>query len=885
MATNLRIMWIALLCVSTTAWAVKPSEWVHQTEAELSKGELEQTVVTSRGRVELSRASVKLAELDGEDSIIYDMMRIDADRWLLAVGPEAKLVTFDDGAEEGERVTVVAELEDEQIFSMTRVDDNIMIAVSGGDCRIELRSTEDWSVVHEVELPGVRYVWDVLVVQDRLWVATGTEGQVLVIDDEGQPWKALDTEQDNVLCLGADGQGRVYAGTDGEGLVYRLTPKADMFVAPEIKEDEDADDDADDDEDEDGDEDGEEDEEEEAPEFVAAAVTSYVVYDANEPEIGALLVLDDGTVYAGTADADQAKTGRLEAAKSKRDGRPDDEPDEGADDAGEADAVTDDAADGATDTAAADGAATTQPSEADAADGATGGDATADAATGDAADDTVATEDGDAAEDGEPVKVADAGTTPTPEQYEELRGMIKERLVDAREGKVLTVKPTAAKSKPGGSAVKTDRKKPAKRPSSRGKASKGGNAIYQIDPDGFVQQVFRESVMILRIGESDGILYVATGNDGQLYRVDPAQEETAALLDLEAQQIPAMDVDDAGRVVLGTANPGLLITLADSYTGEGTITSPVLDASHVSQWGRLRISAQTPAGTGVTVQTRAGNVGDPDAGSWTEWTEAQAVRPRGPAQPVALPVENDPARFIQYRVTLTSAGAQTPSVLGVALKYQMPNLRPKIASVTAAYAPAKSSKPGSGGPAPKTTLKLKWEAKDGNGDQMRYKLEYRGLDEGDVYILLAEDHKTATYDWDTRTAPDGRYELRVTASDMPDNVPDEVLTTRRLSDPFIIDNTTPDMDRVLVEAGGAPGTVRVSVTVSDDLSEVAELRYQVSGEETWEIVMPTDDMYDSTSERMTFIIDDLSAGTRVVTLRATDALGNSRYVSEAVRVR
>src|SRR5262249_49489378 len=49
---------------------------------------------------------------------------------------------------------------------------------------------------------------------------------------------------------------------------------------------------------------------------------SYVLYNAGEPEIGALVVFADGTIYAGTADADQARPGRLNEAVGTEVGRP-----------------------------------------------------------------------------------------------------------------------------------------------------------------------------------------------------------------------------------------------------------------------------------------------------------------------------------------------------------------------------------------------------------------------------------------------------------------------------------------------------------------------------------------------------------------------------------
>ena len=49
-----------------------------------------------------------------------------------------------------------------------------------------------------------------------------------------------------------------------------------------------------------------------------------------------------------------------------------------------------------------------------------------------------------------------------------------------------------------------------------------GNAVYKIDPEGFVTEVFREPVLVLAMVEDHGTLLIATGNEGQIYQVNPA---------------------------------------------------------------------------------------------------------------------------------------------------------------------------------------------------------------------------------------------------------------------------------------------------------------------------------------------------------------------------
>ena len=78
-----------------------------------------------------------------------------------------------------------------------------------------------------------------------------------------------------------------------------------------------------------------------------------------------------------------------------------------------------------------------------------------------------------------------------------------------------------------------------------------GNAVYRIDPAGFVTEVFRENVMILSIIEKEGTLLVGTGSEGLVYQVNPAAEETQVLAKVNPKQVMSMLATKDGRVMLG----------------------------------------------------------------------------------------------------------------------------------------------------------------------------------------------------------------------------------------------------------------------------------------------------------------------------------------------
>jgi hypothetical protein len=297
-----------------------------------------------------------------------------------------------------------------------------------------------------------------------------------------------------------------------------------------------------------------------------------------------------------------------------------------------------------------------------------------------------------------------------------------------------------------------------------------------------------------------------------------------------------------------------------------------------------------PEGTSVEVQTRSGNISDVDSGSWSEWSKAQKLNFEG-GKSGFVDVESPNARYFQYRATLKSDGKSTPAVDVLTMKYLMPNLKPRVSSVKVDYvgrAKSGSSSSSSGGaadePKPLSTVKIDWEADDPNGDRLRYTIEVRPYGSSQPFVKIADDLDSTSYEWDTRTAADGRYTVRVTASDKLDNVTGGAKTATRISDPVVVDNTPPTIKDPTVEQSG-PKTLLVKTVVTDNLTPVSDFRYAIDSAKDWKLVLPEDAIFDSTNESILFKIPDLSTGAHVLTIRATDGQGNTRYVTKPFSIK
>ena len=125
--------------------------------------------------------------------------------------------------------------------------------------------------------------------------------------------------------------------------------------------------------------------------------------------------------------------------------------------------------------------------------------------------------------------------------------------------------------------------------------------------------------------------------------------------------------------------------------------------------------------------------------------------------------------------------------------------------------------------------------------------------------------------WDTSTVPNGRYVVKITASDAPANPPALALVGERESLPFDVDNTPPTLSATLVEAS----PVRVRAVARDDSSLIRRAESSVDGGR-WEEIRPVDGINDSLEETYEIRPEGLAKpGPHILVIRVFDLLGNA----------
>ncbi|MBN1817326.1 MAG: hypothetical protein JW828_08185 [Sedimentisphaerales bacterium] len=398
----------------------------------------------------------------------------------------------------------------------------------------------------------------------------------------------------------------------------------------------------------------------------------------------------------------------------------------------------------------------------------------------------------------------------------------------------------------------------------RGALPKTAGHVYRIDPQGFVTDLFSDMSVFFAMALQDEELFLATGNSAKLYSVDVKTEQKSLVYeDTQASQITALA--GAGRqLYLGLANPPKLVKIADHYVTEGTYVSDLIDAAQPARWGKFQMEAGIPDSCEVWLSARSGNVNDPNDPTFSAWTQPVKVIQ-------AMDLDCPIGRFCQYKLILkTTDGKTTAQIRETAVAHVIPNLAPQVTIVKTTLQKGKSG-----------VFQMAWTAADRNKDTLVYTVELRK--EGRESWFEIKDELTAVnLEWDSRTVEDGRYEIRVTADDRRSNTTETAMTGLRISEPFIVDNTAPQIEHATIKVDKT--TLTVVLSLRDEFSVLQSLAYTVDSNEDWIGTLPDDLVYDTIKENFTIRIRDMEPGSHVIALKFTDSAENTGYKTYDVTI-
>jgi hypothetical protein len=422
------------------------------------------------------------------------------------------------------------------------------------------------------------------------------------------------------------------------------------------------------------------------------------------------------------------------------------------------------------------------------------------------------------------------------------------------------------------SSATSDPVKKAGESSSESAAKDEGNsALYRISAALSPETLWwtKETILSMAMYEKEDEVLLGTAKEGYIYEVSPHGDATQ-LCKIDSDSITAMAVAGSD-VVLATSNPGRLFRIGHEKSQPGIYETNVIDSESLARWGAVTLGASEPGA--VKIFTRSGNTARPDK-TWYPWLEATG----GQAQSVA-------ARYLQ--VQLQIGGGTVDKIDACFLPQNQPphietvKIFPVGIGYTAAPASSLDASPQSAAqilsgsdtpdsPAPMRYQMEKghglrtmiWKASDPNGDELTYTVTWRkqGTSKwNDLAKVVGENLLT----WDTSSWAEGRYELKVVASDAEANAPGEGLSDEMMSREMVVSNTPPVIE-ITTQKGDT-----VEFAVKDELSGLQSVTVSTDGQ-SYHPLAPVDGILDSGSERF---IAHITPG-QTLFIRAEDGGGN-----------
>ena len=433
----------------------------------------------------------------------------------------------------------------------------------------------------------------------------------------------------------------------------------------------------------------------------------------------------------------------------------------------------------------------------------------------------------------------------------------------------------------------------------------GRSEIYMIDSEGFAHSLWRVSeapVHSMTYDAERKSVLIGAGSKGKLFRVD-TRANYWVVMSVGEEQILALK-PAAKQIYLATAGPTVAYALGANLARKGEYISSAVNAGSTVRWGGLRREGTDI--DNIEIETRSGNAKEPD-GTWYNW---QPIK--WDDAPRSGKIQSPVARYLQWRALLKAGrGGTSPELDMVEFFYAPSNEGPQIKkieikksgapsgpprppetsglppSLAAAMASASAAAGGAGPREPSAgkefnvadnsngkKFEITWTVNDPNGDPLESALYFKAEDEK-TWMLIEEKLTQNKFTFDTSSLANGVYRIKVVVSDRPANYAPVVKTDEMVSNQFVVDNTSPEIEKIKVTpVREAKGKWHVSTRATDALSLIVSAKYNIDGGK-WQVLIPTDGIFDDRTESFEFDTSELKGDEHVLGLIVTDREGNS----------
>ena len=407
--------------------------------------------------------------------------------------------------------------------------------------------------------------------------------------------------------------------------------------------------------------------------------------------------------------------------------------------------------------------------------------------------------------------------------------------------------------------------------SSAQKSVKAGGTLYHVDLKGAGEQrdlarageasweswLTKEKQYftdVAVIGARDEVL-VSSSYEGKVYRVR-GRRDKATVADFDERKATALCRLRDGSVLATTGDGAAVYRLDDTRSQRARYKSKVFDADQPAIYGALVIRG---AGD-FKVRARVGPSDEPDK-RWTEWMPIALVKASdGHRGLLKLPQR----RYLQLEFELVGADTE---IRDFELFYAPENLAPLVTSVEL----DRPSFDLDDDDEPDSNVTIKWKASASDGDDLVYEVRVRPEGGGDgTWVPLHGDAPMTKKElkWDLDSVPDGLYEVEVIASDEPENGVARAQTDAKVSPPFVVDRSRPQLADLKVQAAALTGFAK------DEGGYIHDVAVSVDGK-AFRPASAGDGIFDGNYEAFSFDLPgELAKGRHRVVVRARDAFGN-----------
>ncbi len=326
--------------------------------------------------------------------------------------------------------------------------------------------------------------------------------------------------------------------------------------------------------------------------------------------------------------------------------------------------------------------------------------------------------------------------------------------------------------------------------------------------------------------------------------------------------------------------------------------TPAIKAPAIARWGTVELQTADGAGVPFAIESRSGATATADS-TWSPWSKVEREDAR---------VSSTPANYMQFRIHVREVKGEAPLLKNLHMSYQAAHQPPTVKFTDPAPGLAISG-----------TKEVKWDSGDPDADALDEAL-FLSRDDGRSWTLLAEaepaspaatENKPATgetktevkpaagetkpeakpapvptkeaekpaakitnktYAWDTKSVPNGPYQLKIVSSDLYARPADPKSAEAVIN--VLVNNTPPTVD-VPDHVTGIASVERLEL--KDALTPITSAAYRLD-DHPWTALVPEDGIFGSKHLWVKLIIPadkiTLAPGDHRLTVQAKDAAGN-----------